>query len=290
MLRSNRLLSLALVGALGLGLTACGGDEEPTTPTSAASPTTQAPAEPTTDDAAETTEAAAPATTEDDAEETTEAAEETTDGTAAGDVPVLEEIWPTVLDNTQNADSLDVTMGGVMEGEELAINMRGHLDDSNYLAKVAMQGAEVEVVMAEGFHYVRGDEGFWTQAGVPDASGLAGTWVEIPEEMGFADAFSMSTLWRDFFSSVPTSASDLQTSDAELTELDGQEAYHYTISTEDAEIWVAAEDDPYLLKVVLDEGSEEPMTIEITDFNDVDEVPAPEDSKPIEEVMGGTGG
>lgn len=285
MLAPNRLLSLALAGVVGLGLTACGGDEEPATPTTAQSPTTQAP----TTEAEATTDAAARATTEDEAAETTE---ETTQDTAAGEVPELVDIWPTVLDNTENAEALDVVIDGAMDGQEMAMHLRGQLDDSNYEATVEMDGAQVEVIMAEGSHYVRGDEGFWSQAGLPNPADVEGMWVQIPEEMGFADSFSISTLWEDFFASVPTDPADLQTSSAELTELDGQPAYHYEIETEDAEVWVAAEGDPYLMKAILDDGTdaEESMTIEISDYNDVDEVSAPEESTPIEEVIAGFSG
>lgn len=285
MLAPNRLLSLALAGVVGLGLTACGGDEEPATPTTAQSPTTQAP----TTEAEATTDAAAPATTEDEAAET---AEMTTQDTAAGEVPELVDIWPTVLDNTENAEALDVVIDGATDGQEIAMHLRGQLDDSNYEATVEMDGAQVEVIMAEGSHYVRGDEGFWSQAGLPNPADLEGMWVQIPEEMGFADSFSISTLWEDFFASVPTDPADLQTSSAELTELDGQPAYHYEIETEDAEVWVAAEGDPYLMKAILDDGTdaEESMTIEISDYNDVDEVSAPEESTPIEEVIAGFSG
>ncbi|MGO0575751.1 hypothetical protein [Ornithinimicrobium panacihumi] len=308
--RTARFRTLAMAGALSLALTACGGDtEEPTTPATEAS-TADDRLAPPDQDAEQNTQDAGSATGDDTSDDasagagagdsaSTEDADAATGddsgdgGTVAGDVPPLEEVWPQVMDNVESAESVDVTMGGVMDGEELEVTLRGQLDDSNYEANVVMAQGEVSIVKADGSHFVQGDETFWAEAGGPGTESLAGTWVQIPEDMGFADAFSMASLWEDFISEIPRSTSDLQTYSAVLTDLDGEPAYHYSISTEDAEIWVAAEGEPYLLKVELGDSASngaEQLRIEAKDWDAVEAIEAPEDATPIEEVLPGAGG
>lgn len=284
--RSAPVRSLALSGVLCLGLTACGGDdpaEGTTAPVTSAAPTVEEPAATTEEPAEETTEEAA--TTED---ETTEA---TTEAESADGVPELTDIWPNTTQIAQDAEAVAFTVVGSTPQGDIDADVRGQLDDSNYEARVQMDDMEVTIIMAEGVHYVRGNTEFWAQAGAPAT--LADTWISVPEEMGLGDSFSLATLWGDFGGAMPTDTGDLQTSSAELTELDGEEVYHYVIESEDAQIWIAADGTDELRRIELGGDTapgDEPMVITTSDWDDVDPVEAPEESTPIEEVMGGTGG
>lgn len=285
--RTNRVLGIAVAGVLAVSLTACGGEDE-----SPADPTTPVATTPdeleTTVEPEETTEAA-PETTEPEETTTDDAADTEDDGTADGGVPELADLWPEVMDLVDSAESLELSAGGVMNGADMSAQLRGQLDDSNYEVAVTNDGAAATVILADGVHYILGEEAFWSQSGAPDPGLLADTWIEVPEEMGLADNFSMSSLWSDFRSAVPTDPGDLRTSSAELGELDGEPAYHYEIDGEDAQVWVAAEGEPYLLKVELTGDSTptgDAITLEISDWNDVEEISAPEDSTPIDDLLG----
>lgn len=285
--RTTTLLALPL--ALSLTLAACGGEDEPEETTSAAAPATPDAAE-TTPEAAtaapvETTEAevteAETTTQEPTEEETTEAA-----GSADG-VPELADVWPDVIDNARAAESVTATMSGVQGGEELEATLSGQMDDSNFEVDISVDEANATVMADEGVYYINGNEDFWVMSGAPDAAAFADTWIEAPADSGIGDQFTLSSLWEEFFQAVPTDAASLQTSSAELSELDGVEAYHYVIDGEEAEIWVSADGEDNLLRVIIDEGSEEPMEITATDWNDVDPIDPPENVVPIEELMGG---
>lgn len=285
--RTTTLLALPL--ALSLTLAACGGEDEPEETTSAAAPTTPDVAD-TTPEAqtaapVESTEAQATEAETTTEEEPTE--EETTDAGSADGVPALADIWPVAIDNARASESVTATISGVQGGEELDATLSGQMDDSNFEVDITLDDASATVMADEGVYYVNGDEGFWEMSGAPDPAAFADQWIEAPADSGIGDQFTLSSLWEGFFQSVPTDAASLQTSSAELSDLDGVEAYHYVIDGEDAEIWVSADGEDNLLRVIIDEGSEEPMEIVATDWNDVDPHDPPADAVPVSELMGG---
>lgn|GEM_PF-4901219 len=274
---SNRhLTSIALAGLLLGGLTACGGEDEP-----AASPPADAAAESPEDAAADDT-----ATEEDMAEETTEE-EATEEAAGSSEVPPLEDLWPTVIDNANSAESMTATITGSDDEMTIDATLSGQLDNSNFSVDATIDGAQVQIIAVDEVYYLNGDEAFWTMAGASaEAETLAGQWIETPPEMNIGDSFSLSSLWEEFFSEIPTDASDLQTSAEELGEVDGVEAYHYTIEDEEAEIWISADGEDNLLRVLISEGMEEPLEMVLTDWNSAEEVEAPADAVPAEELMG----
>lgn len=272
----RHLTSIALAGLLLGGLAACGGEDEP-----AASPSEDAAAESPEDTAADDS-----ATEEDMAEETTE--EETTEEAAgSSEVPPLEDIWPTVIDNANSAESMTATIMGSDDEMTIDATLSGQLDNSNFSVDATIDGAQVQIIAADEVYYLNGDEAFWTMAGASaEAETVAGQWIETPPEMNIGDSFSLSSLWEEFFAEIPTDASDLQTSAAELGEVDGVEAYHYTIEDEEAEIWISADGEDNLLRVLISEGMAEPLEMVLTDWNSAEEVEAPADAVPAEELMG----
>lgn len=276
MKQRTRITTLTLTGALALTLSACGGDEEPEA---------SAPAQTgSTDEAAAETDA--PETDE----ETEEPAEETSETEAGGEadgVPPLADIWPTVIENANSAESMTATIVGQGEGMTIDATLTGQLDDSNFQVDATIDGAEVSIIADGDVYYINGAAEFWEMSGAPNAEVFGDQWIEAPEGMGLGEAFSLSSLWNDFFSEVPSDTSDLQTSSAELSEVDGVEAYHYVIDGEDAEIWISADGDDNLLKVIIGEGMEEDLELTVTDWNEAPTVEAPADAVPVEELMGG---
>lgn len=272
-IRTDHVRVLALTGALAFGLTACGGEDEPAATTPASG---------------ETSEDAGAETEGSESTEGTEETEEDTEQAAPADgVPALADIWPGVIDNAESAESMTANIVGNDGQMDIDATLTGQLDDSNFQVDATVDEGKVSIIGDDGTYYIKGDEGFWTLSGAPDPATVADQWIEAPEDMGVDDTFALSSLWEEFFAEVPTDASDLQTSSAELGEVDGVEAYHYTIEGQDAEIWVSADGEDNLLKVLIGEGMTEPMEMTITDWNAAEPVEPPADAVPIEELMNG---
>lgn len=308
-MKQHRTLSVAFVAALALTLAACGGDDdaEPTaTAPTAEDPgdveggdedadtgdTEQTAALPGQDDAAETagTEDAAQDTEDDDAQGTEDADtgdKDAGDAAADGDVPALADIWPTALENAREAESVTATLTGASDGEDMDVTMQGQLDDSNYQIDMTMGDASASIIGDEDTYYINGDANFWneTAPGAEDETEtFADRWIIAPPELGVAESLSFSDLWSTFLADVPTDAEQLQTSSAELTELDGQEAYHYVVEDDGTEIWVSADGEDNILRVSTEDEGEE-MEMRATDWNDTDRVDPPSDAVTIEELM-----
>ncbi|ANS79185.1 hypothetical protein SGUI_1789 [Serinicoccus hydrothermalis] len=276
--RHRHITTIALSGLLLGGLAACGGEDEP-----AATETESAPEETSAEDTS------AP---EETTEEMTEEETSEDSGDASG-VPAFEELWPTVIDNASNAESMTATIVGSDGEMTIDATLTGQLDDSNFQVDATIDDGTVSIIAVDETYYLNGDEAFWTMAGGEAQAGtLAGQYIEVPPEMGIGETFSLSSLWEEFFAEVPTDASDMQTSTAEMGDVDGTEAYHYVIEDENAEVWVSADGEDNLLRVLIpgESGEDDDLEMNITDWNDAPQVEAPEDAVPIEEVMGGSEG
>lgn len=293
----HRLLTLAAAGALTLGLTACGDDEKTTTTTTPASSTT-----PSADAAVESATApdAAVATVTEEAAASsgplTPAADDAATsadagaggasaGTEAG-VPELEEIWPDVLENAQDAESVHAEFSGVMDGADMQVELEGQTDDSNFRLDLENEGAHVEVRAEGDTYYLKGDEEFWKVTGAPDPAAPADRWVIAPPDAGIEEQMSFSSLWGELTNTLPSSSVDLQTSAAVKDEVDGEPAYHYTIDGQDAQVWVSADGEDHLLRAVIGDP-EGDIEIKFSDWNEVEKVSMPKDAVPAEELMAG---
>ncbi|WP_192796571.1 hypothetical protein [Serinicoccus kebangsaanensis] len=272
MSRSRHLSGSLAAGLLVVGLAACSPGEEPDATASAE------PGGGSTETPAAGGEPAEP-------EATTEEPTEGASAGAADGIPPLDELWPTVIDNADSAESMTTTITG---SDGIDATLTGQLDDSNFQVDASVQGAEVSIIGVEDVYYINGDEAFWTAAGGESLAGtMSDRWIETPPGMDVGESLSLSTLWEEFFAEVPTDVSDLQTSSAELTELDGVEAYHYVVEDGQADIWVSADGADHLLRVVIaDESGDEDLAMSITDWDDAPPVEAPDDAVPIEDIMG----
>jgi hypothetical protein len=266
----RRMFTVSLA-AVAITVAGCSSSEEPPAATSA----------PTAED-----------TADDTASETTDEAAETTDaapGELDGDVPAFADIWEEVIANSSNAESLTADLSTNQGGEEITFYLSGQLDDSNFEIRANLPGQQVEMVMADGRMYLRGDQGFLESTGMPAPEAAAGTWIVLPEGMDIGDDFSLQGLWRDAFSDFQMPEST-EVKESELTEVDGVEAYRYLVTDDgaDVEVWVDAAE-LMLLKVEGSDGGEG-VSMTFKDWNAVGPIATPEGATPIEELMGSGSG
>lgn len=276
----RRVITVSLAAA-AIGLAGCSSDE----PEEATEPTQETAAEDGADDtAAETGADDADTSTDDGSEDTGDA---DTGADVAGDVPEFREIWPEVMDNTANADSLTADLSMDQGGEQISFFLSGQLDDSNYEIRANMPGQQVEIVRVEDRIYLKGDEGFLQSTGMPNPTAAADQWVVLPEGMDMGDDFSLQQLWQDAFSDFELSEDDnIEVTESELTDLDGVETYRYLVAEDgaDVEVWVDAAERT-LLKI---DGSDdtESVLLSFSEWNSVGPIDAPEGAVPFEDVMG----
>lgn len=284
-MRSHRTTTTTVLAmTLALGLAACGGEDEPEATTPVTTPSASAPA--ATTDASETTDA--PAVAEETTEESADVAEETTEAAATNEdgVPPLEEVYATAMENAREAESVSATLEGFSDGVPSGITLHGQLDDSNFRVEVLMGDGKVTLIGDEGEFYLNGTEEFWTDAaGVPSPE-LVDRWVVIPPETGVVDQYGLGVMWESFLSDMPQSSVGLTTSTAERTDLDGVEAYRYVLDGEDVQIWIDAQAE-HFLRVVMDEGGEEPTVMTAQDWDEAEPVDPPADAVPMQELLGG---
>jgi len=263
----RRMFTVSLA-AVAVTVAGCSSSEEP--PATTSEPSAEAPAEDTASE-----------TTPDEAAETTDAGSEQADG----DVPEFADIWPDVIDNTTNAESLTADLSMDQGGQEVTFYLSGQLDDSNYEIRANLPGQQVEMVMADGRMYLRGDQGFLESTGMPSPEAAADTWIVLPEGMDIGEDFSLQQLWQDAFSDFEM-PQDSDVQESELTELDGIEAYRYLVTEDgaDVEVWVDAAE----LTLLQVEGSDDTQAVSMSfrEWNAVGPIAAPEDATPIEELMG----
>lgn len=285
-MKQHRTLTAAFAAALALTLAACGGEDEaePTTPAPPAG--TEDVAEETAGDVAEeTAEQTAAPPDQDDAAATTdtepEEEEPTTDAAADGEVPALEDILPTAMENAQDAEAV-VARVTTPESDTL---IHGRVDDSNYRIDTTDGPSTFSVIGDEGTHYFIGNVGYWryTVSGSEEyAEDYADKWVIAPPTMGFDESMSLTRLWESSLEDFPTGPGQLQTSSAELSDLDGQEAYYYVLE-DGSEFWVTTDTEPYPLGRTLD-GQD--LRYEAWN-DDVEVVEPPDDAITVEELVSG---
>lgn len=146
-------------------------------------------------------------------------------------VPTIEEVWPDVRENLVNAESVKVSGEITQDGQDMNVDMSGHVDDSSYSGNIAMGEYTIEVLGNADNTYVKANEAFWEANGGAQLLSLIGDkWLEAPaEEMGF----TMSSFY-DSFSSEAPEASEFEGKEftAEEVEHNGEQVYKYT-GTED---------------------------------------------------------
>ncbi|MGD8148802.1 hypothetical protein [Ornithinimicrobium sp. Y1694] len=278
--------SFLLAAGLVFGLSGCGGgdDATPTTTPETPAATAEAPEETTGDDAEETIEELTDA-----AGQTADATDDGADSTGTGGdyaegVPPLPEIWPDVQASLDEAEAVTATLSGDLEGSDMTMELEGKSDDSEYVIEMTMDDMSVAMLTVDGTFYMKSDEAFWMDSGLTQdqAAMMADRWIEVPEDEAPA-GLGIGFLFEEF-SMLEPSESDMDGASGVMDEVDGREAYHYTLAN-GSQIWIAADDSAELLRMSADEGGET-MEIVIHDW-DAEPVEAPEDAVSIEELMSG---
>lgn len=267
-------------------LVGCGGDDpspEPAT-TPVASPAASPEAAP---EAEETTEAPAP--TGDPAVQTepaTDSAAPAESGTTGEDgVPALADIWGEVHRAVDEAESVTLKVDG---GSQMAMRLAsGQLDDSNYRLVMEPFGQRSEVVVADGGQYVKQSNANWEVAGLRSERDLSDQWISIGT--GNGALMTMSEAFGAMLADQPQPGDtvNLQTSSAQLTELDGEPAYHYVIAgAQDVELWVSADGEYRLLGFDNGVGTPDGFSARTSEWDAVELIPVPEGAITPEEARG----
>lgn len=166
-------------------------------------------------------------------------------GCAGSDVPALEDVWPEAHASIEEATSVAIDGSVNQGGQDMTVAISGQIDDSSYSGNVAMGEVAVEILGNDEYTYMKPNTAFYEEngGGAQLQEMVGDKWLEMPAEQG---GFTMSTLWDAFTEDIPSSD---EFSDSEYTsetvDLNGEEVYKYTGSTEDS-------DDPVSLYVSKD--------------------------------------
>lgn len=212
--------------------------------------------------------------------ETTDSTEDVPDG-PVGDAPPLEDLWPEAMAVAQAAEAVDMSFTGTVDGMSLDLRLTGQVDDSNFSITGRVDDIPFDLIYDGEAAYIKAGAGFWEMAGAPDGSEMADTWLIAPDQMDVESSFSVSSLWGDFMTAIPTT---VEASDSEETDLDGTPAYRYSLAYEDGDIWIDAVDQT-VLRVDVVEGAED-LVIDFLGWNgEVETFAAPEGAIPFEEFV-----
>ncbi|WP_455357336.1 hypothetical protein [Streptomyces sp. SYSU K217416] len=210
------------------------------------------------------------------------------------DLPAAE-IAEKGVDATKGADSLRIK-GGIRSDEDgtrtdtrvdLALNKKGDCEGT-----VGIDGATAEIVKSGKATYLKGDSAFWKEAAAQDdgsdgAAGdmlaelLKGRWLKVPagaEGTGdLAEVCDLDSLLKNM------DADDTDgVTKGKAAEVDGKPAITLTEKEDGGTttVYVATEDEPYILKVTK-AGGDEPGEMTLTDYNKPVKPKAP----PADEVV-----
>ncbi|MEH0111093.1 hypothetical protein V6N00_15375 [Tersicoccus sp. MR15.9] len=225
----NRKFSITVTGlalAAALGLAGCGGQSSTSTSSAAASGGASSA------QAANATSASASATPE---------------------TPTAAALYPKMKAAVKSATSAHVTAtdtGGSKETYEVTGNQAG-TNATLAITSPTKGKAQVRIIGAKG--YLKGDATYWKAVGAPTAtaSKLVGKWVALPaSRMSSLGEVGIKNIADDTFKNDPTSA-QLAKGTVAAADLDGTKAWKITgfDGTSSSSLWVAAEGEPYPLRV-----------------------------------------
>lgn len=196
-------------------------------------------------------------------------------------VPELEEIWPQVRENIQNAESVSISGEMDQDGEKVALDLSGHMDDSSFSGNVSSDGISMELIGNQEATYIKPDAAFWDEQGGAAMKDMVGDkWIEAPADAGM----SMSSFYEGFRDEAPEDA-DVQ--DAEYTseevEHDGQQVYKYSGTDKDSgePIILMIDKDNQLVRIERQGAADEAGVgaVDFRDWNSVGTVEMPADDE-----------
>lgn len=156
-------------------------------------------------------------------------------GCAGSGVPALEDVWPEAHASIEDATSVAIDGSVSQGGQDMTVAISGQIDNSSYSGNVAMGDVAVEILGNDEYTYMKPNTAFYEEngGGAQLQEMVGDKWLEMPAEQG---GFTMSTLWEAFTEDIPSSD---EFSDSEYTseavDLNGEEVYKYTGSTEDSD-------------------------------------------------------
>lgn len=175
---------------------------------------------------------------------------------AGSGVPDLQDVWPEAYAAIEDASSVAVDGNVSQGGQEMTVSIAGQIDDSSYAGNVAMDGVAIEIIGNTENTYMKPNTAFYEQNGGTQLQDMVGDkWLQMPAGEG---GFTMSTLWESFIADIPA-GDEFGSSDytSEEVELDGEQVYKYTGSTEDTgkPVSVYLSQDNRLLRVEAETGA-----------------------------------
>lgn len=205
-------------------------------------------------------------------------------------VPKLEEVWPEVRENIQNATSVSITGQMEQNGETINLDMSGQMDDSSFAGEIAADGISMELIGNKETTYIKPDAAFWEDQGGGSAmmEMVGDKWIEAPSQSGM----NMSSFYEGFRDETPEGEefNDTEYTSEEI-EHEGQQVYKYTGTDKDSgePITVLVNKDNQLVRLEReasgeqseDESSEGSGTgaIDFKDWNSVEPVEMPADDE-----------
>lgn len=181
-------------------------------------------------------------------------------------------------DADEELDSLSMVVTGTVDGESTVLEME-------------LDGMTIEMLQVGGTAYMSGEaavtaleaEGAAAEFDLDGiADEVAGRWIDTGQAdeditiRGFLD--SMQESYEEGGGEIPDDAD----TEGELTEYDGQEAWHYTNGETD--IYFAADPEaPYLLAVEGEDETDGPFEIALTDWNEAEVPEEPQGDELISE-------
>ena len=200
-------------------------------------------------------------------------------------VPELEEIWPQVRENIQNAESVSISGEMDQDGEKVALDLSGHMDDSSFSGNVSSDGISMELIGNQEATYIKPDAAFWEDQGGSAMMDMVGDkWIEAPAQSGM----NMSSFYEGFRDDAPEGEefNDTEYSSEEI-EHEGQQVYKYTGTDKDSgePITLLINKDKQLVRLERQASSEQsegessdgagPGAIDFKDWNSVEPVEMP---------------
>lgn len=190
--------------------------------------------------------------------------------------PALDQVWPEVRANIQNAESVTLQGTGVMDGEEMTVDVSGYTDDSFISGTITMGEIEMELLGDDENVYIKPNEALFEQMGGSVVSGLVGdNWIEAPA----GEALTMSDIYDSLREELPAEDSygDAEY-EVETVDRDGEEVYQYSGTLEDsdepASLYIDQDDQLVRLETTPDEGDEQ-VAVDFSDWNAVEKTSMP---------------
>ncbi len=199
-------------------------------------------------------------------------------------IPGAEELWTAAQASMKAATSVEIKGTATNNGTTIPVDMAGARDGSNAKVTVSQNGWTAEIIMVSGVAYVKGNEAYWTMAGVPQERAQAiGTKYVKTTSMDVSKMTVGAML--DGLATINFNLVDKVNIKVDQGDLAGVPAYVLSqrLSTNqgDLKAWVSADGKANLLKLTV-VGGANPTDLDFSDWNSVKPFSAP----PADQIFG----